>query len=265
MNGMERVAIIVLDTGYAATDIDDAAALKDRLVEKRFARVTSALTAKEKAAFATADSVGVFTLSTKGDSSFKGGDQVAKAIAGFLGKASSYGLYVIMHGDASGFPSPANKSALYPASIGKFLRKIVDLQGTQGALKKVNLVACNLGAPPNKQTLKPAGGFYDEAYGSELCKTLANEGTMIAAYTVPVYVYREGNPELVGGSGVPATRTDPDSKRGQKLVEPLAPGQSSLDYATRLAADNRATFKKVWTWNNGAVSSVAMDVYHAHR
>lgn len=284
MKGMERVAIIVVNTrgNMLEADRTDAGKLMERMLEKRGkpAQDASEKPAKdglakkltklagEKLAGKTAvqlgkDAVGIFELVKKNDNKFASVDTLAKQVGTFLKGAASYGIYIIMHGTTDGYPTPDSR-VLRPPSIADVLRRVMEEHGNLQAFKKLNLVACNLGAEP---TALFKENRLDAPFAEALCQELKNEATMVAAYTVPVYVYWPDNPELKPEFGVPAPTMTPDRKLGQRLFRPPNPSLESTDLvtATAMAADNRATYKAVWQWQGGKAVRVPLDKYHAHK
>lgn len=255
MHGVQRVAILLIGTKMAIdNDRGDAEALQGRLLAKRLQQATSGLAAKTKA---TGGDVSVFELQKADDKTFKSPASVQKQLHTFLDGAESYGVYVIMHGTTDGYPVPP-KAVLAPASVGAFLRKVVEMHGKADAFRKLNLVACNLGMNPDKPSndgLHLAG-----PYAAAVCEALANPSTMVAGYTVPVYVYYTDNSELADTFGSKAPRIVGAPEKGQRLFA----GGTALVVATRAAADNKGTVKRIWQYREGKAQPTTPTAYHEY-
>lgn len=257
MHGVQRVAILLIGTKMAIeNDRGDAEALRERLLAKRLQQATSGLAAKTKAA--TGGDVSVFELQKADDQTFKSPASVQEKLHTFLDGAESYGIYVIMHGTTDGYPVPP-KPVLAPKSVGAFLRKVVEKHGKADAFRKLNLVACNLGMnPPDKP---PDDGLHLAGpYAEAVCQALANPATMVAGYTVPVYVYYKDNSELAETFGSKAPQIKGAPEKGQRLFA----GETALVVATRAAADNKGTLKRIWQYRGGNAQPITPTAYHEY-
>lgn len=252
---VEKIAIIVIDNRNAEAkpeDEKDAAALRDKILKARAGLEAMEMGHRDPGGVKT------FTVSAKSKTKFEEG--VVKEIAAFLAGAKTYGFYLLMHGTA-GAPPSSNK-VLSPASVAKLvLAAIKPLKG-EGKLLKINLVACTFGAPPS--FFKNKG---DSSYAQDLCQLLGIEDTMVAGYTVPVYVHREGNPEYNSQFGSGGMKPEKGTMPGQKLINPFVGGKPGpdliMDTAVRLNDGNRAIYKRIWALRNGKAVEINIKEYRA--
>jgi len=167
----------------------------------------------------------------------------------FLGKDDNCGMYIIMHGGGGEISPTSAREALSSEALATVLNELV-LEGSKCFLRKINLVACTLGSQASKEA---------PSYAQKFCEKLQNKGTMVAAYTVPVYVARQNNDELKGELGVADMQVPEDLEMGQKIVQP----ETNHFAATKLCnvEMDPGNIKKVFRWNGQGVEEVSLGEY----
>ncbi len=193
------------------------------------------------------------------------------ALNAFFVGAKSCGVYVLVHG-RGGMTTPYKETVASqsPQAMAKIIGAYVP---DTVALKKVNLVACTLAqkldtSQADKKTrTKYLKKFVDEKRGVEnfvaaVCSELKRKETMVAGYTVPVYVVRDKNPEFTT-FGVDGDDRPKGSTIGQKAAHlPKAALRNEGTY--KICDDNRGTAKSVYQFSDKAVKQVSVEEYHAY-